>query len=41
MMLGLVLPKMHDGHRHLVVMMVGHSRMSQQDYVGHQQHHYG
>lgn len=40
MMSGLVFPKMHDGHRHLVVMVVGHRRMSQQYCIGYQQHHY-
>lgn len=41
MMLGFALPEMHDGHRHLVMMMVRYSCVSQQNYVGHQQHHYG
>lgn len=36
-----VLPGMHYGHCHPVVMMVGNNGMSQQDYVGHQQHRYG
>ena len=41
MMSCLVFPKMHDGHRHLVVMVVGHRRMSQQYCIGYQQHHNG
>lgn len=30
------LPKMHNRHRHLVVMVVGHRRMSQQYCIGYQ-----
>lgn len=40
MMPCLFLPKKHNRHRHLVVMVVGHRRMSQQYYIGYQQHHY-
>lgn len=34
-------PKMLDGHRHLVVVMVRNDGVCQYQHIGHQQHQYG